>query len=156
MAGVLCLCFVTLLIIFIASLCSHTCWVNIIYFPSFLIGQVHLFLLYLCTLGLWSEIKHSERTALQIAIGNKVGFFFPSCYLSEPFTRAQATSLHFTGTEVEAQRREATWQRLQMRFSDSLDSFLVCGLVSWSLLRVVGNRDSDGRADCWSTLVLLN
>lgn len=38
MADVLCLCFVTLLIIFIASLCSHTCWVNIICFPLFLIG----------------------------------------------------------------------------------------------------------------------
>lgn len=33
MAGLLCLCFVMLLIIFIASLCSHTCWVNVICFP---------------------------------------------------------------------------------------------------------------------------
>lgn len=96
MAGVLCLCFVMLLVMFIVSLCSHTCWVDVICFPLFHLGA-RPFVLYLCTLGLGAEIKLSESTALQIANGNKVGFF-PHCYVSQPFTKelSLTTSILYT------------------------------------------------------------
>lgn len=44
-------------------------------------------------------MKRSESTAVQIAIGNKVGVF-PPCYLSEPFTK----ELSLTTSILQAQR----------------------------------------------------
>lgn len=67
--------------------------------PYLILGQVHLFVLYLCTLGLGAEKKQLESTDLQIAIGNKVGVF-PPCYLSQPFLK----ELSLTTSILQAQR----------------------------------------------------
>lgn len=141
---------------FHCSLCSHTCWLNIIYSPISSWGSPS-FWLHLCTLSLRAEIKLSESTSLQIPTGNKVKFPNPTpplLSLRALHKRARSNYLHFTGTGVEAQRTEAAWQKSQMRFSAGVLTLLICGLVSWSLPRMAIKRNRDGRTDYWSALLL--